>query len=443
MKKINESASFGKFLIVWTGQLASSLGSGMTAFALGVHVFRATESASGFALVILCLFVPSIILRPVGGVLADRFDRRYMIFLGDAGSALAVFYLLFSMSGGAVELWKIYFTVASNSAFTALQGPSYKASLTNLLKEEQYSRGSALMQLASSAQHLVSPAAAGIILSAGRIETILIIDIATFMAAAAAVITLGRPLKGEVSGGKSSFFASLREGWIALVSGKGILQVVLVMSLVTFFIGFLQVLFAPMMLSFTDERTLGIVQSTSASGMLLGSILLGAFCIKKNHANILVTSLFLSGIFLSIMGLTKNIPFITVSFFMLFFTLPIIKTTAEVLIRKSIPNSRQGRAWGIIGVISQAGYIIAYVTSGILADNFFTPLFMKEGFLAATAGRLFGTGDGRGIGFMLFLSGISITLSAALAGSKWVRNSPGIDYDLPLSEKEAGSNVYR
>jgi hypothetical protein len=54
------SAAYRRFLILWAGQLFSSLGSGMTAFALGVYVFRATQSAASFSLVMLSLFVPSI-----------------------------------------------------------------------------------------------------------------------------------------------------------------------------------------------------------------------------------------------------------------------------------------------------------------------------------------------------------------------------------------------
>ena len=86
--------SFIPFLVVWTGQFFSGLGTGMTAFALGVHVFKQTNNAMNFAMVMATLFIPAILIAPMGGVLADRFDRRLMIILGDAGSATAVAFLL-------------------------------------------------------------------------------------------------------------------------------------------------------------------------------------------------------------------------------------------------------------------------------------------------------------------------------------------------------------
>ena len=74
-----QNKSYRKFIVVWIGQLVSTIGSGLTAFALGVYAFNLTHTASSFALVTLFSFLPSIMLRPFGGVLADRFDRRLMM----------------------------------------------------------------------------------------------------------------------------------------------------------------------------------------------------------------------------------------------------------------------------------------------------------------------------------------------------------------------------
>src|SRR6056297_2239993 len=134
-----KTKTFGPFMILWAGQLMSGLGNGMTAFALGVYVFRQTRSASSFALIALCLYLPSILLRPLGGVLADRFDRRLMIVLGELGSASGVIFVLASLLAGSAGLgssagivgsvglvgpsafWKLYLGITVSSAFVALQ----------------------------------------------------------------------------------------------------------------------------------------------------------------------------------------------------------------------------------------------------------------------------------------------------------------------------------
>ena len=78
----------------------SAVGSGMTAFAVGIRVFQESGTVTGFSLIMVSLFLPSVLLKPITGVMADRFDRRALMVVGDAGSAGAVFVLLAIVRGG-------------------------------------------------------------------------------------------------------------------------------------------------------------------------------------------------------------------------------------------------------------------------------------------------------------------------------------------------------
>ena len=62
-----QDKTFKKFLIIWLGQLMSAIGSGLTAFALGVYVFQKTQSATAFSLIILFSFLPPFVLLPFAG----------------------------------------------------------------------------------------------------------------------------------------------------------------------------------------------------------------------------------------------------------------------------------------------------------------------------------------------------------------------------------------
>ena len=92
-------------MIIWFGEFVSSIGSGLTAFALAVYVFQMTGTATSVSLVILFSFLPSILLSPVAGVLADRFDRRLMMIIGDSLSALGLLFILLIMATGEIALW--------------------------------------------------------------------------------------------------------------------------------------------------------------------------------------------------------------------------------------------------------------------------------------------------------------------------------------------------
>ena len=73
---MDRKRKFNRFLLLWSGELVSSIGSGLTSFGLGVYVFRQTGSAADMALVSLLAFLPTLLLSVPAGVLADRCDRR-------------------------------------------------------------------------------------------------------------------------------------------------------------------------------------------------------------------------------------------------------------------------------------------------------------------------------------------------------------------------------
>ena len=70
----HRNSNFKKFLLLWSGELVSAVGGGLTSFGLGVYVFTQTNSAASTALVTLLAFLPTLLLSVPAGVLADRYD---------------------------------------------------------------------------------------------------------------------------------------------------------------------------------------------------------------------------------------------------------------------------------------------------------------------------------------------------------------------------------
>lgn len=187
---------------------------------------------------------------------------------------------------------------------------------------------------------------------------------------------------------------------------------IILMTIVCFYIALLQTLFGPMMLTLTNTGTMGTALSISASGMLLSSFIISTRGIKKNLIKTLSVSLSFAGLFYSLMGLFPNVSIIIIFGFLFFSMLPFVDSSLEVLIRRNVDNEKQGRVWAIIYSVSQAGYLIAYATAGYLADNVFCPMFYENGALSSSLGALIGTGQGRGIGFMFIISGLAVTFIA-------------------------------
>ena len=117
----------GTFLLVWVAQFLTTIGSGLTNFALGVWVYQSTGSATLFALILVFGSLPHVLLAPLAGVIAERSGRRWVLNLGDTGVALTTLVLAILLMLNRLELWHIYLMCLLGSAFGTLQWPAFSA----------------------------------------------------------------------------------------------------------------------------------------------------------------------------------------------------------------------------------------------------------------------------------------------------------------------------
>ncbi len=368
MKKNNKS-NFSKFILLWAGELISGVGGGLTSFGLGVYVFQKTGSAASMALVTLLAFLPTLLFSVPAGVLADRYDRRLLMMIGDGCSALGIFYILVCMRSGEAALYQICIGVFVSAVFSALLEPAYRATVTDLLTKEEYSRAGGMVSIAGSARYLISPVLAGALLAVSDMRLLLLIDICTFFPTVIGAAVVRKEIAVKEKAGEESFIESFRQGWRAVTGRRGILILITVSALITFFMGTFQILAQPVILNFADSTVLGIGETVCACGMLVSGLFLGVKGIKSGHARILSVSLFIAGIGMAGFGVRENI-FCACGFGFIFFAmLPFANNCLDYLIRRNIPDALQGRAWGLIGFISQIGYVAAYGLAGAAADK--------------------------------------------------------------------------
>lgn len=410
--KVNKS--FKKFLLLWSGELISTIGSGITAFGLSVYVFQQTGRVSSTTLITLLAFLPSVILNPFAGVLADRYDRRLMMILSDSLSTLGLFYILICMFNGGASFSQICIGVTISSVFTSLLEPSYRSTVTDLLTSDEFSKASGLVQVSYSAKYLISPIIAGFLLGFYDIKLLLILDICTFFITFMTTLTVRKGLISKKITSTTTFTDEFKDGWKAISVNKGILILVFMGMILTFFIAFIQSLATPMILTFSTAQVAGVCNTICATGMLISSLIIGIIPMKKNYVKILSLSLSLTGLFMALFGLRENIILICIAGFLFFATLPFANTSLDVLIRSNIVNELQGRAWGLIGLITQFGYILAYSCVGFLSDSVFTPMLLNNGLLATTIGKIIGTGPGRGTAFLIIIAGALLLLTAII-----------------------------
>lgn len=395
----NQKNNFSRFMLLWAGELISAIGGGLTSFGLGVYVFRQTGSAGNMALVTLLAFLPTLLLSVPAGVLADRYDRRLLMMLGDGCSALGILYILLCMVRGEAALWQICIGVFVSATFSALLEPSYRATVTDLLTAEEYSKASGMVSLAGSARYLISPILAGALLAVSDIRLLLFIDICTFFPTVFTAAFVRKELAVTLLENREPFGKSLRQGWSAVAGNRGIFILIVVSSVMTCFMGSFQILAQPLILDFADSATLGVGETVCACGMLVSSLFLGVKGIRHGYVKVLSASLFFAGIMMVGFGVWENIYSICMFGFLFFAMLPFANNCLDYLVRTNIPDELQGRAWGVIGFLSQIGYVVAYTVAGAAADG-----------IAAR----FAISVGRGAALIVMLAGILLGVTALL-----------------------------
>ncbi len=391
--------NFRKFLLLWSGELISSIGGGLTSFGLGVYIFQQTGSAASMAVVTLLGFLPTLLLSVPAGVLADRYDRRLLMMIGDGCSAIGILYILLCMMSGGATLAQICIGVFISSFFSALLEPSFRATITDLLTREEYSKASGLVSLAGSARYLFSPVIAGFLLTISDIKLLLIIDICTFFLTVASAAVVRKGIGSKAAEKTERFLQSMKAGWRGLCANRGVLILVVISSAITLFMGVFQILAEPLILSFSDAKTLGIAETICACGMLVSGVLLGVKGLKGHYVRILGLAFIAAGLFMLGFGLFESIIPICLFGFLFFMTLPLANNCLDYLMRTNIPEDAQGRAWGLIGFISQLGYVVAYALAGTAAD---------------TLGQIGGRGVGRGAALVVMIAGICMAATAAV-----------------------------
>ena len=132
--------------------------------------------------------------------------------------------------------------------------------------------------------------------------------------------------------------------------------------------------------------------------MLASGLVLGVRGLKGRYVRTLGLSLMLAGLFMCGFGLFESMVPICAFGFLFFAALPFANNCLDYLMRTNIPDEAQGRAWGMIGFLSQLGYVVAYAVSGALAD---------------ALGRIGGVGVGRGAAWVIIAAGAALALIAS------------------------------
>lgn len=437
-------STFKRFVVLWLGQLVSILGSGLTAFGLGVWIYSETGKATPLALSVLFATLPHIILSPIAGLWADRYNKKWVMLFADIGAASTTVIIVFLLNSGHLLVWNIYIIVLVNSTFSVFKAPALQATIVILVPTEKLQTANGMNQITDALQTLVAPLVAGILYLVIGLKGIILIDFITFFAALGTLTFIpavyfngdreAQGENGEVEKNKDeksvlSLVGKSLEGFRFIKERKGLMAMMCFFAVVNFFLNLSMVLLTPLALSFSNSAALGTIQMAGGIGMLLGSL----FVTMKKSKNGLISRIYFAILFaalnLMIMGCRDSIILISLGRFLFLFAIPLANSSAIVIWQRKGPAQLQGRLYAARQMIVRSIMPLAYLTAGPLADIIFKPLMSGNNRFANIAAFLLGGGSGVAFRIIFIFSGVTLfSLTLILYGYKPLRN---LESELP------------
>src|SRR6266498_3032844 len=169
--------SLQTFYVLIVTQTLSLLGSRMTSVGVGIWVFAETGKTSPLLLTSFFNELPGMLAGSLAGVVVDRWDRRWVMILSDAGQALGSLILMFSFLSGQFEIWHLYAVALFQGTFATLQGPAERAAITMLIPKHYRERANAVKETSFPLAGVIAPVLTGVLYALVGIAGIILIDL--------------------------------------------------------------------------------------------------------------------------------------------------------------------------------------------------------------------------------------------------------------------------
>lgn len=202
---------YRNYALYWIGLAASNGGRWVEQTGSVWLVYLLTNSPVLLGLLGVAKAVPTLLIAPFAGVIADRIDQRKLLFVTQGLSLLASATLGLLVLTGRVELWHVYAEITLTSVISAFDVSARQALFPRLIPRQHLPEGVTLTSLASRSSALVGPAAGGIAIAALGVASPFLINAATFLALMAALVAM-RDVKPQPAAEDTSFLTELREG---------------------------------------------------------------------------------------------------------------------------------------------------------------------------------------------------------------------------------------
>lgn len=363
-----------RFFTIYAGQAVSLITSAILQMAIIFYITEKTGSAMVLSIASLIGFLPYAVLGPAIGVLVDRYNRKTIMIIADLIIAIAGAVLAFIALYMEIPIWMIMVVLFIRSVGTAFHSPALSAVTPLLVPEDQLTKCAGYSQSLQSISYIISPAAAAFLYSIWELNAIIAIDVFGAIVAIIALALIEIPkLDVEKQELSLSFIKEMKDGFYILKENKGLFALLLIGTLYMLVYMPINALYPLISMEYFKGTPMhvSITEIAYASGMLIGSMLLGLFGSYKKRIILITASIFMMGASLTISGLLPTSGFVifVVCCAIMGFSVPFYSGVQTALFQEKIKPEYLGRVFSLTGSIMSLAMPVGLILSGIFADR--------------------------------------------------------------------------
>lgn len=419
MIKREELFELKDFLILWSTQSISQLGSSITGFALTLWLYEKTGSSLSTAALTICSYAPYVIMSIFAGAMTDRFDKKKIMLGCDVFAAMCTMTVLVLFRTDSLMVWHLYVLNAVSGLMNTVQQPASEVAMTLIMPEKYYQTTSGLRSLSRSLISILNPLIATALYSFIGLNGVIAVDIGSFLVAFTVLLFVIR-IPESRSDRKESVLVLVREGLMFLKKTPLIMVLIFFMSGINLVASAFDATLPGYVLPNPKGGSfiLGIVTSCSGIAMIIGSLIASVLPKPKDRVKVVyLTMLFSLGTENFLLAFSREPVLWCIGQMIGWVLVPIMDANLDVILRTTIPVELQGRVYACRNTFQFFTIPIGLFLGGFMVDHVCEP-FMRAYGDAAILKTLFGTGKGSGAALMMLILGVGGSFLCIITGRK-------------------------
>jgi len=387
LKRVFKAFQYPDYRLLWFGSCTSTIGTWMQIVAQNWLVFDLTKSPFYLGLDAFLGSIPIVLFSLVGGVVADRMDRRHLLLTSQWVQLSCAFLLAFLISIHEIRIWYILTLSFVSGTAQAFGGPAYQALVPSLVDQEDLQNAIALQTIQFNLARVIGPALGGIAFTKLGCAWCFSLNGVSFIAVIISLMNLKVKFTPEKSG--LSMLTSMKQGF-GFIRNQGAMVALIVLAFCMTGLGVPLLTFLPVIAKdvlHMGPSTFTTMMSVSGAGAVAGALGVASFGAIKNKGRWALLMLISLGVLIAAFALSKSL---LLSYFLLFLAgmaLIAVFTMIQSLVQIITGNEMRGRVMSVYNVAFRGGMPVGNLVTGWLVPMFTAPVV-----LAVNGTLLFGLG---------------------------------------------------